>query len=324
MAGRCLAFSSSKIQKLLIEHFIPVTGDDWYQRRRQDAEGEFFRKVSDQGPRGGEGDGTRQGLYCFTASGKLLGFRNAADPGLVERLLKESLAAWKDLPSSERVPRHELEAYHEPDADYDRPLPKDALVLRVHSRELDERAPGKWKVAPGGASRVASVSLDHLWLRKEEWEELLPTLPQPGQRVKVPGVVARRIARFHLVDATRGEPPMWESEEIQRLELELIVEEVEREHATLRIEGRVHLETAEHDRGYTAKLGGTVECEGKKIVRFDLVAIGKHWGEGTYTKGAREGHTPLGVAFVLVDKPEPRDLVPPQAARWLDGYWRAE
>ena len=40
-----------------------------YQRRRQDAEGEFFRKVADQGPRKGKGGATRQGIYCFTASG---------------------------------------------------------------------------------------------------------------------------------------------------------------------------------------------------------------------------------------------------------------
>ena len=34
------------------ENFIAVTGDDWYQRRREDAEGEFFRKISDQAGRG--------------------------------------------------------------------------------------------------------------------------------------------------------------------------------------------------------------------------------------------------------------------------------
>ena len=48
-----LAFSDPEIIKLATEDFVPVTGDDWYQRRRQDAEGEFFRKVADQGPRKG-------------------------------------------------------------------------------------------------------------------------------------------------------------------------------------------------------------------------------------------------------------------------------
>src|SRR6478672_1245892 len=60
------------------EDFVPVTADDWYQRRRQDAEGEFFRKVADQGPRKGEGGSTRQGIYCLTAAGQLLNYKNAA------------------------------------------------------------------------------------------------------------------------------------------------------------------------------------------------------------------------------------------------------
>lgn len=60
---------------MIRERFIPVTGDDWYRRRRDDAVGRFFRAVSDQGPRKGR-DQTRQGLYVLTASGKLLAFRN--------------------------------------------------------------------------------------------------------------------------------------------------------------------------------------------------------------------------------------------------------
>ena len=49
------------------EDFVAVSADDWYERRRQDAVGAFFRKVADQGPRKGAGGGTRQGIYCLTA-----------------------------------------------------------------------------------------------------------------------------------------------------------------------------------------------------------------------------------------------------------------
>ena len=52
MAGRVSAFADREIIRLAAEDFVPVTADDWYQRRRQDAEGEFFRKVADQGPLG--------------------------------------------------------------------------------------------------------------------------------------------------------------------------------------------------------------------------------------------------------------------------------
>ena len=36
MLGRVLSFSDPVIIKLLQENFIPLVGDDWYQRRRKD------------------------------------------------------------------------------------------------------------------------------------------------------------------------------------------------------------------------------------------------------------------------------------------------
>src|SRR6476646_3918767 len=90
--------------RLAGKEFIPVSGDDWYQRRRQDAEGEFFRKVADQGPRKGQGGSTRQGMYIFTPSGKLLTYRNHSDPDVMRGELQKALKAWKQLPDDERRP----------------------------------------------------------------------------------------------------------------------------------------------------------------------------------------------------------------------------
>src|SRR5437868_10652603 len=84
--------------------YVSVAADDWYQRRRQDAEGEFFRKVADQGPRKGQGGSTRQGIYVCTASGKLLGYRNAQDAAVMRGVLKQALKEWKALPADERKP----------------------------------------------------------------------------------------------------------------------------------------------------------------------------------------------------------------------------
>jgi hypothetical protein len=77
VAGRALAFSDREILRMAKEQYIAVACDDWYQRRRTDAEGRFFKQVSDQGPRGGNHTSTRQGIYVLTASGKLLGYKNA-------------------------------------------------------------------------------------------------------------------------------------------------------------------------------------------------------------------------------------------------------
>src|ERR1700687_2302710 len=86
------------------EEFVPIAADDWYQRRRQDAEGEFFRSVADQGPRKGAGGSTRQGIYVFTAGGKLLLYRNHQDPDVMRSVLRQGLAAWKKLPEDQRKP----------------------------------------------------------------------------------------------------------------------------------------------------------------------------------------------------------------------------
>src|SRR6187549_2079843 len=88
------------------EDFVPVAGDDWYQRRRQDAEGEFFRKVADQGPRKGEGGGTRQGIYVLTADGELLSYKNAGQLADVTRdELTRALDKFKKLPEGRRAPK---------------------------------------------------------------------------------------------------------------------------------------------------------------------------------------------------------------------------
>ena len=91
--GRVLTFADAEIIRLTKEQFVPVTGDDWYQRRRQDAEGEFFRKVADQGPRKGKDGSTRQGIYVCTASGRMLAYRNHQDAAVMRGVLKQALVA---------------------------------------------------------------------------------------------------------------------------------------------------------------------------------------------------------------------------------------
>ena len=45
-----------------------------------------------------------EGIYCFTASGKLLAFKNAQDPDVMKDTLNRALAAWKRLPANETAP----------------------------------------------------------------------------------------------------------------------------------------------------------------------------------------------------------------------------
>jgi len=79
---------------------------------------------------------------------------------------------------------------------------------------------------------------------------------------------------------------------------------------------------AKAKRGYEVRLLGYLDYNPQKkaIRRFDIVALGDHWGEGIYTRGARPGRTPLGIAFELARGDTPADQVPPQGAREWQAY----
>lgn len=329
MAGRALAFSNPEVIRLAKTQFIAVACDDWYQRRRDDAEGRFFRSVADQGPRDGRDGSTRQGIYALTVDGHLLAYRNAgqsASATLDE--LREALHNWEQLPADRRVPG----AVHVPDpgpldGGYTRRPPEGALILNVFTRALDEEPAGA--VAPATACKIGGgkeSARDHMWITHDEARRLIPADPKVGQTFPVPDAIARRMARFHLVDNTRGEPPFWSPRDLRHCEMNLTVTAVSEDAVTLRFSGSVLLSTdadpARASRGYDASLLGDVVLDGHQqtLSKFDVVALGRHWGEGRFTPDARPGRQPLGVVFQLSRGDSPADAVPPQAARELDDY----
>ena len=324
------------MQKLLRENFVVVAADDWYQRRQDDEVGRFFRSVADQGPRKGAGGGTRQGRYAFSASGKLLGFNNNRDPRRIIAMLQDSLRKFRALPPAERapgasqIPSLPLSAR---DKRYVRALTGDIIPVKVHTRVLTKNGQGEYAACgqPGANTETYrhsgfGVSNDHLWIKKEELEQLgRLAREKPGQ--KVPDLLAMRIARFHLVDNTRGEPPHWHRNEVRKLELRIgpmAPAPGASSRKAFRITGKFHLETKDGKRGYEGEIDGYVSTHDKTgNVALHLVAIGDHWGEGTYTRGARPGKNPLAVVFTVADRTIPANQVPPQAARWERGYFEA-
>jgi hypothetical protein len=331
VAGRALAFSDSEIVRMATHDYVPVACDDWYQRRRQDAEGQFFREVSDQSPRGNQ-PATRQGIYLLTAGGKLLGYKNAGQNAEAMReLLRDGLAKWSKLPEAERkagavvVPDAGA-----PDGGYTRKPPAGGLIVNVHARALE-------KVSTGGVADALckvgdgdEASRDHLWLTAGEWRSLVPADAEVGGKRPVPPAVAKRILRFHLIDNLRGEPPLWSAEDVRSSEMTLTVQEQTPTHLLLRLDGRALLATApgaaNAERGYDAALLGYVRYDrgADRIDRFDVVALGDHWGQGHYTQGARPGRQPLGVAFELARGDKPGDTVPPQGAREEREYFNPQ
>jgi hypothetical protein len=325
------AFSDSEIIRMATEDFVSVSADDWYQRRRKDSEGEFFTKVANQGPRKGQGGSTRQGIYVLTADGELLSYKNAGQLAEVTRdELKRGLDKFRKLPANRREPGAvEVGEPGKLDPVYARIPPPGGLIVRVHTRILDrsgdEYCKGTCKTLGGDAS-----ARDYLWLTKEEVKSLAPPKSEVAFAYEMPKPVADRIVRFHLVDNTRGEPPFWTSEQIRRATLVLTVTGVSADGIKLRLDGDVRLATnvdADNaDRGYEAALRGELRYLPTKqtINRFDVAAVGEHWGEGTYTRGARPGRTLLGVAFGPVVGDRPADSVPPQGAREVNRYFGKE
>jgi hypothetical protein len=322
-------FADPEVIRLARTWFVAVAGDDWYQRRRRDAEGEFFRRVS--APTGrGAGGGSRQGIYVLTAGGRLLAYRNHRDPAAVRALLREGLRQWQALPAAERRPGAvEVGSPGKPDAYYSHTLPPGGLVVNVHTRILDRGADGLCR----GSCRVVGGNLaahDHLWLTEAEWKSLVPADARAGQSFPVPRRLMMRLFRFHLIDNTRGEPPAWSVKQVRRASMTLTVEEAGPEGLKLRLDGSALLATAADpkraDRGFDVRLLGYLHYDAgkKRLDRFDVVAVGDHWGEGPYTGGARPGRTPLGVAFSLAGGDAPADRVPPQWLREGRVYMEAE
>lgn len=277
---------------MLRTKFIPVAVDQHVHRRLKDDEGALFAKVLQQAGRGLEG--YSQGVYLFAPDGTLLAFSNTADARAISRLVDTALKRFDPKAAAA------VAVNRRPGAPALPLPPEGGLVLDVVTKVLGGYDPDD----PRTQRYQQSLGRDHLWLRRDEAEAIA--------RGIVPVSVQQRLARYHLVDNTRGEPPMWRADEIKHLEMAL-------QEGTLR--GRVHLETRSGDRGYEAEMLGIVETADGRVTRLDIVVQGGFWGEGTYTRGAPPGRFPLAVAFTLADPDCAASKVPPQGARGnLAGY----
>jgi hypothetical protein len=293
-------FADPEIVRMLKTHFIPVAIDQAYQRRQKDTEGDFYRKIASQGPRGNF-NSTTQGFYIATASGKLLLYNNNRNPERVRRLMAEKLAQFIKLDASDRQGKS-IEAT-KVDQRFNPTPPEGGLVIRVRAKVLNGYEPttDKWR-------RIfqTSMSRDNLWVSKAEHQALV--------RGEFPDSLQQRIARFHLVDNTRGEPPFWNEKDVQKVQFTA---------TSGRLKGEAHLETANHQRGYEATINGIVEVKDETVVRFDAVVLGEFWGSGRYTSEPPKGRFPLAISFTLADGSDVADKIPPQASRgWVRGYIR--
>jgi hypothetical protein len=286
-------FADDTIVAMLKEHFIPVAIDQWYTRRQQDTEGEFYRKIASQGPRS-DFSKTTQGLYIADPGGKLIAYNNNRGPERIRKLMEKALASYV-APVCEPLEEKET------DKKYDSQPPEGAVVIRCGAKVLDgyEHTKDPWQQI-----FQRSVARDNLWVLKGEIESL--------QRGELPQPLIQRIARFHLVDNTRGQPPTWSFAEIRSIKVSL---------QGKKIVGNIHLETEDGSRGFIAALDGEIDFDNATLTKFELVATGPFWGTGQFTLEPPKGKFPLVVAFQLPSPRDKSDFIPPHGSRgWVDGY----
>ena len=213
------------------------------------------------------------------------------------------------------------------DPNYSRSPPADGLIVRVNGRILDKLGFEICKATcdfTGGDK----ASRDFLWLRAEDLKAMAPSDSKVGYSYAMPRIGTERIARFHLIDNTRGEPDFWKKDDIRKNEMTFTVLSATKETIELSLTGKVlladHAELDQSKRGYDCTLSGrlTYDVAKKSFKRFDIAALGDFWGSSTFTKqGVRPGKSLFGIAFGLPPAVKPGDRVPPQGARELSNYW---
>jgi hypothetical protein len=108
----------------LAAKFVPAADEVYRMQNPQtgtDPECRLFQKFAELGHYRQPGT-TRQGTYCVSPSGVLLGSINSNDPGRVLDLLAKSLAKWEALSREERLlptdPKKQRAEIHRPERFY--------------------------------------------------------------------------------------------------------------------------------------------------------------------------------------------------------------
>jgi hypothetical protein len=287
LVDRAMVDLDPEVASLLQTRFIPVAVDQHIHRRRDDQEGRIFSGIVKQA--GSLVELSAQGFYIFTSSTRLLSFCHTQDVTVVKRLLNDALSSTGSDPVSSAP------VLSDPGPDSVLNPPREVVVLDVLSKVLGGyHAPGDSREA----ILQSAQGRDHCWIRRDEVLELAAGI--------MPDSLLSRMARFHLVDNTRGEPPMWDAEDIRSVSADL------HEH---RFTGSISIEAESSLRGYAAHLLGSIRAEGETLKQFDIIARGMAWGSGPFNGGAPRGKYPFAVRFTIAQGVWPFDSIPPGAAR---------
>lgn len=348
--GRAPAFWTAENAKLIKDNFVAVSVSNLDQVRK-DAVGQFFKDAKMQLP----GAGGSQ--WAVTASGKVLEANNHHGLGFS---IKRAIEKWNALPAAERAPGAvKIDDISEIDAKYTLPAPPEGtLILKVYYRAF-MRDGGKLRYVTGkdlwhdetgkkteenfdkqypGHITTPQAQPDHMWLTRAEWTSLIPSDPKQGDKAAVPAGIAHRFIRWHLNPlSVYGETNSLDARSVRAGELTLTVEAVSPSSIRMRLDGFAKLgseppkDVADgkcaciNQWGYEPRVLGYIDYdrEKKAVTRFDVVALGEHFGRlGISDSATRIGLQPLGISFELVTGDAPADRIPPGRAPTARNYFK--
>ena len=302
----------------LAERFVPAA-DEVYRMQNlktgTDPECRLFQKFAEQGHYR-RPNATRQGTYCVSPSGILLGSLNSNDPKRIADLMEKSLAKWATLKREERLlpddPRKQLADIKRPERYY----PEDGLVLNVTSRDMPR---DKAQANPTRASwRELAWNQDFAWFTKAEARQFVPALALVGKKQDLPALLLHRLACTHLVDNVRGQTSPFAESQVKKARLSTEVTAVDGDVISLRLEGETRTEMeGRREHGLDMRLLGKAMFDRAtgRFRTFELVAVGSRWGS-TQLNG-RRGDTdaaPIGILFTLAED-SPCERVAPAFSR---------
>lgn len=272
-------FNDSEIIRLLSTKCIPVAATV-RDAKRQDADGEFFRKVTRAIPY------TQSGACLFTPDGQMLGASGATDKEGVLPLIQQALKQFKP-PSKPYVlePPGEVD---EKNHKISKP-PEGALVVNCVMNYLTEPTesvhPRLVKLLPH------TVGVDRLWILPDEAQALV--------KGEFPAKLKKRIARWHMIDNRNFNRNADEC--VKKFDLELNKGQLSGSFKTqfdsVSPEGKKVLMELD--------LLGFVESRDGKITRFDVVA------KGSRVAGDSLEPYPVAFAFTLADEKHVAFKIPP-------------
>lgn len=261
---------------------------------QQDAEGEFFRKIAEQGHYAGrtKPTPTRQGLYLASSDGKLWASINTTDARDVRKMIRKGLARW-GAPINQEQLKYDpvgVEKTFEPHQAYNIAFPDGGLALVETMRDLPRNND------PG--HKTNRHNFDHVWLTAKEVGAFVPQEIEVGQTYEIDEQVVRRIAQFHFVDQVNGESNPWRPEEVKAATMKGTVSNIDGDQVTIWLTGEARCaqtptgevnpfngRTVDKERGVDLELRGWLvyDTAAKSFKRFDLLGSGNRWGSAIYS-----------------------------------------